>query len=98
MLPFIEVGPWGVYRDYNDDPLIEFAFADPARVREIEVRLNGVSVPVERYRDPKKPAYESFFIELTGHAKPGPIELTLNVRYGVMDPSPKNHPHEKKPI
>jgi len=80
VLPFIEAG-WGTGRGYDDDPLVELAFADPTKVREIEVHLNGVSVPVQRYRNPQQPAYESFFIELSGNAAPGPVELTLNVRY-----------------
>jgi hypothetical protein len=80
VLPFIEAG-WGTYRGYDDDPLVELAFADPTKVREIGVHLNGVSVPVQRYRNPQQPAYESFYIELSGNAAPGPVELTLNVRY-----------------
>jgi hypothetical protein len=80
VLPFIEAG-WGTGRGYDDDPLVELAFADPTKVREIEARLNGVSVLVQRYPNPQHPAYESFFIELSGNVAPGPVELTLNVRY-----------------
>jgi hypothetical protein len=80
VLPFIETR-WGCNPSYDDDPLIELAFADPKQVREIEARLNGVSVPVQRYRNPKQPAYATYFIELTENAKPGPVELTLDVRY-----------------
>ena len=80
VLPFIEAR-WGTGRGYGDDPLVELAFADPAKVREIEARLNGVSVRVQRYPNPQHPPYESFFIELTGNVAPGPVELTLNVRY-----------------
>ncbi len=80
VLPFIEAR-WGCNPSYDDDPLIELAFADPSQVREIEARLNGVSVPVQRYRNPRQPAYETYFIELTDNAKPGPVELTLSVRY-----------------
>jgi hypothetical protein len=80
VLPFIE-GGWGFYRGYDDDPIIELAFADPTKVRGIEVRLNGVSVPVQRYRNPQQAAYETYFIELSGNVAPGPVELTLNVHY-----------------
>ncbi|MCU0786380.1 MAG: malectin, partial [Verrucomicrobia bacterium] len=80
VLPFIEAR-WGCNPSYDDDPLIELAFADPKQVREIEARLNGVSVPVQRYRNPKQPAYATYFIELTENAKPGPVELTLDVLY-----------------
>ena len=46
-------------------------------VREIE----GLPVPVQRYRNPRRPAYENFFVELSGNARPGPVELALSVRY-----------------
>lgn len=78
-LPFIE--RFGMDRSYNDDPIIELAFADPNQVHEIEARLNGVAVPVQRYRNPRGPEHLTFFIELTGNVSPGPVELTLNVRY-----------------
>lgn len=79
-LPFIE-HDFGCNAGYDEDPLIELAFADPSQVREIEARLNGVVVPVQRFRNPRQPAYGTFFIELPFNVKPGPVELTLNVRY-----------------
>ena len=80
VLPFIEAD-WGCDPGCDSDPLIELAFADPSQVHEIEARLNGVPVPVQRYRNPRRPAYESFFVELSGNARPGPVELALSVRY-----------------
>jgi hypothetical protein len=80
ILPFIE-HDFGCNPGYDQDPLIELAFADPAQVREIEARLNGVVVPVQRFKNPRQPAYETLFIELTHSVRPGPVELTLNVRY-----------------
>jgi hypothetical protein len=80
MLPFIERN-WGVDPGYDDDVIVELAFADPSQVREIDARLNGVPVPVQRYRNPQRPAYETFFVELTGNVSPGPVEMTLNVHY-----------------
>ena len=80
VMPFIEHG-YGFSAGYQNDPLIELVFAKPAQVREIEARLNGAVVPVQRYRTPQKLAMETFFIELADQIKPGPVELTLNVRY-----------------
>lgn len=80
ILPFIE-HDFGCNADYSEDPLIELAFADPAQIREIEARLNGVVVPVQRFRNPRQPAYETLFIELPFNVKPGPVELSLNIQY-----------------
>jgi hypothetical protein len=79
-LPFIEHG-FGFDPRYEDDVLVELAFADPSQVRDIVARLNGVTVPVQRYRNPQRPAYETLFIELTGNVNPGRVELALEVGY-----------------
>ncbi len=79
-LPFIEHG-FGFDAGYDDDVLVELAFGDPAKVRDIAARLNGVAVPVQRYRNPQAPAYETFYLELTGNAQPGSVQLELDVRY-----------------
>jgi hypothetical protein len=80
VLPFIEHN-FGLDPDYDNDVIVELAFADPSQVRDLIVHLNGVAVPVQRYRNPRQPAYETFFLELTGNVNPGPVELTLDVRY-----------------
>ena len=80
MVPFIEHN-FGLDPGYDNDVIVELAFADPSQVRDLIVHLNGVAVPVQRYRNPRQPAYETFFIELTGNVNPGPVELTLDVRY-----------------
>lgn len=42
--------------------LIELAFTDPSKVSEIKVFLNGVSVPVLRFRNPMIKTYETYYI------------------------------------
>jgi hypothetical protein len=79
-LPFIEHG-FGFDPGFGEDVLVELAFSDPGKVREIGARLNGVPVPVQRYRNPQAPADETFFLELTGDAQPGAVGLELDVRY-----------------
>jgi hypothetical protein len=79
MLPFIE--RYGEDRNCNNDAIIELAFADPEQVGKIEVCLNGKPVTVKRYRNPKQPAYSTFYVKLAGNVQPGQVELTMNVEY-----------------
>ena len=79
IMPFIE--GYGQDRAFEDDAIVELAFADPNKVAEIDVLLNGKKVPVSRYRNPKQPAYESFYITLGGTVRPGKVALQVNVKY-----------------
>ncbi|HCN84236.1 MAG TPA: hypothetical protein DIT07_11545 [Sphingobacteriaceae bacterium] len=79
ILPFIE--RYGEDRKSTDDAFIELAFADPSQVIAIGAKLNGKSVAVKRYRNPKQPSFFTYYIELAGNVSPGEVELSLNVQY-----------------
>nr|WP_321411990.1 hypothetical protein [uncultured Allomuricauda sp.] len=79
ILPFIEL--WGVDRPTNNDAVIELVFSDPDKVERLEVALDGKKIPVLKYRNPKKPTFETFYIELAGHTGPGNVSLELDVTY-----------------
>ena len=64
---------------WDDDCVLELSFADPARVAALTATLNGAALEVRRYVYPGKPAWHSFYLELTGRARPGPQELALTV-------------------
>ena len=76
-LPFIET--WPMRPAWDDDCVLELSFADPARVAALTATLNGAALEVRRYVYPGKPAWHSFYLELTGRARPGPQELALTV-------------------
>ena len=84
-LPFIEPVRWGCMPGWDDDCVVELAFADPAQVRSVAARLNGRPAPVQRYRYPRKPEWHTWYIELTGEADPGPIELEVDVEWRAED-------------
>jgi hypothetical protein len=77
-LPFIE-NRYGFDPGYDDDVLLELAFSNPKSVSKIEAFMNGVPVPVQRYLNPQRNEYETFFIELTNNVKPGAVELKLDI-------------------
>ena len=79
VLPFIE--RYGLDRSPQDDAIIELAFSNPENVRELKCSLNGKDIPIRQYRNPRRPEYYSFYVELAGNVYPGKIELVLNVQY-----------------
>lgn len=79
ILPFIE--GYGLDRGIGNDAVIELVFDDPGKVHKIEVRLNHNNVPVMRYRNPRQPLFETFYVELTGNVRPGYLSLELDVTY-----------------
>ena len=79
LLPFIE--RYGLDRSPVDDAIIELAFSNPKEVSELKCLLNGKDIPIRQYRNPRRPDYYSFYVELTGNVNPGKIELVLNVQY-----------------
>jgi len=78
-LPFIEPAHFGMMPDFNDDTVLELAFADPARVDDISARLNGQPVEVRRYAYPKRADWYTFYLDLTGQASPGRQRLEVEV-------------------
>jgi len=78
-LPFIEPAHFGMMPDFNDDTVLELAFADPAHVTEISARLNGRPIEVRRYAYPKRADWYTFYLELTGQASPGLQRLEVEV-------------------
>jgi hypothetical protein len=80
-LPFIETPRWGNMPGYEDDTVIHLAFSDPAKVASISAMLNGHAVSVRRYEYPRKPDWHSYYVELTGIASPGSVELSVEVEW-----------------
>ena len=87
-LPFIETPRWGNMPGYGDDTVVELAFSDSSAVASIEAQLNGRPVPVLRYPYPRRPEWWSYYVELTGVAKPGPTELSVDVTWPDVDAPP----------
>jgi hypothetical protein len=79
VLPFIE--RYGLDRSPSDDAIIELAFSNPENVRELRCLLNGKDIPIRQYKNPRRPEYYSFYVELSGNVYPGKIDLVLNVQY-----------------
>ncbi|MHB0857653.1 MAG: hypothetical protein ACYC5M_08795 [Anaerolineae bacterium] len=80
-LPFIEPPRWGCMPGCEQDAVLELAFAEPDAVAEIGARLNGKTVLVQRYAYPRKPQWGSHYIELTGYAEPGQVELEVYITW-----------------
>ncbi|MBP9902941.1 MAG: hypothetical protein KBH45_15880 [Verrucomicrobia bacterium] len=80
-LPFIESPGWNVMPGYEDDTVLELAFDDPQTVKNIAARLNGKPVEVRTYPCARRGEFLTHYIELTGNAKPGTIELSLDIEW-----------------
>ena len=78
-LPFIE--RMGCEPGYDDDAVVELAFADAAAVASVDARLGGKPVVVQRYVYPRDKSRHSFYVELTGQTGPGRIPLELDVEW-----------------
>jgi hypothetical protein len=83
VLPFIE--RYGLNRSPSDDAIIELAFSNPKEVGELKCLLNGKEVPIKQYRNPRRPEYYSFYVELSGNVNPGKVDMVLNVQYLKSD-------------
>lgn len=66
-LPFMEGANYGVIPGYEDDAVIELAFARPNAIKSITARINGKPMEVRKYFYPRRTAWYGYYIELTGN-------------------------------
>jgi hypothetical protein len=76
-IPFLDW--WSTRSGSDEDCVLELSFADPAKVAALSATLNGNPIEVRKYVYSAKTEWHSFYIDLSGHTRPGKQRLAVTV-------------------